>query len=93
MMLVAGILSGLALGALVPWDRSASATMIAVRVAAGLVLVAAATIAWPILSPDDFAPAAAFGLSATAAAIVVELLDRRADALALAAQEHQPEPQ
>ncbi|WP_343919785.1 hypothetical protein [Agrococcus citreus] len=91
MMFAAAILSGLALGALVPWDRSAGVTTIVVRVAAGLVLVVAATIAWPIISPDDIAPASAFGFSATAAALIAVYLERRADALALAQHEREYE--
>lgn len=91
-MLAVAIVTGLAFGSLVPWGRSPGAVAILVRVVAVLVLVAAAVVVWPIVSPDDDAPALAFALAGIAAALFAGRLERGADAAAPADRDFELEP-
>lgn len=76
MMFVAAVLAGLALGALVPAADSVS--LRGVRIAALLVVMLAATAAWPIISPDNSWPSLTFGLTAVCSALLISWSERRA---------------
>lgn len=85
MMLAAAIVTGLALGYLLPTDGPNQGRGVA-RTLAALVLVAAAALAWPRISPDDNWPALAFGGAAVAGVIIARKIEKAKDARAHAAE-------
>ncbi|WP_405216218.1 hypothetical protein [Agrococcus sp. Ld7] len=89
MMLAAAIVTGLALGYLLPTDGPWHGRSV-VRALAALVVVGAAALAWPRLSPHDNWPALAFGGAVVTGVLIALQIERMKDVRALAAEDALP---